>query len=49
MKVKVLIVLDAVVLDAPRPYFCPPLAYLLSRNMHKKATAIKELVNQIVK
>ena len=49
MKVKVLIVLDAVVLDALILYLCPPLAYLLSRYMHKKATAIKELVNQIVK
>ena len=49
MKVKVLIVLDAVVLEVLILYLCPPLAYLLSRCMHKRATAINELVNQIVK
>ena len=49
MKVRVLIVVDTVYWEVPVFDFCYADAYLLSRYVHRIATAINELVNQIVK
>ena len=49
MKVRVLIVVDTVYCEVSVFDFCYADAYLLSRYVHRIATAINELVNQIVK